>query len=526
MSTGEGDSREDRLASLMAGYDEALAAGQTPPSDVDASADADLRHRAREAREALRALEAVWPRAGPAPDPVRTPTADGPGPLAHLGRFQILGELGRGGFGVVFLALDPSLGRKVALKVPRPEVLVTPGVRRRFLREAEAAARLDHPNLVPIYEAGQVGPICYIASAYCEGPTLAGWLKRHPGPVPPPLAARLVADLAGAVQHAHGRGILHRDLKPSNILLQGASQEGGRAADDDPGFTPRVADFGLAKILDREGSETRSGLPIGSPPYMAPEQAEGRSADIGPATDVYALGAILYELLTGRPPFRGASVLETLELVRSCEPEPPSRLRPGLPRDLETICLTCLRKDAAARYDGAASLADDLRRSLAGEPIRARPDGPLDRIGRWCLRPERVANAGWSMIVLAVSLSAFAVATIAATALGLLRLERPRALYVHGLRCIFGVYLPMIWLGRNAIRRKPWAVWACLVFSILGLLVVLASMSGVELADLGGGPYSDPTSRFPFESLVATLVGLQVLACSIALAALRSSSRG
>ena len=182
--------------------------------------------------------------------------------------------------------------------MPRPEVLITPEVRRRFLREARAAGGLDHPNIVAVHEVGEAGPVCYIASAYCAGPTLSAWLKARTEPVPPRLAAQLVAPLSDAVQHAHDRGVLHRDIKPSNVILAGGRIPG--TEDSAASLVPRLTDFGLARIAEETGDETRTGVPLGSPPYMAPEQAAGRSRDVGPATDVYALGAILYEILTGR----------------------------------------------------------------------------------------------------------------------------------------------------------------------------------------------------------------------------------
>jgi WD40 repeat protein/serine/threonine protein kinase len=325
----------------------------------------------------------------------------------RLGRFEIQGTLGQGGFGIVHLAFDPVLGRKVALKVPRPEVVMSPDVRRRFLREARAAAGLDHPNLVPVFDAGEAGPLCYIASAYCPGFTLSAWLKARTEPVPPELAARLIAALGDAVQHAHDRGILHRDIKPSNVILSSHAtnpeaphgDRGMRAGtlppdppppshngSRDENLSPRLTDFGLARIAEDADEETRTGVPLGSPSYMAPEQAAGRNRDVGPATDIYALGATLFEILTGRPPFRGETVTETLRMVIEEDCVAPRVLRPGIPRDLETICLKCLMKDPSRRYATARALSEDLRRYLEHKPVQARPISASQRISKWVQR--------------------------------------------------------------------------------------------------------------------------------------------
>ena len=312
----------------------------------------------------------------------------------RIGRFTIVRELGRGGFGVVYLARDPVLGREVALKLPRPEVLLTPAMRGRFLREARAAAALDHPGLVPVHEAGEIGPLIYIVSTFCDGPDLREWLKNQTEPVPPRLAARLVAEIALAVQHAHDRGVLHRDLKPSNILLHGS--------------TPRVTDFGLAKFVEQESEETRTGLPIGSPSYMAPEQAAGSLNLISATTDVYALGAVLYELLVGQPPFRGESSMDTMRRVLVDEPVRPRLLRPGLPRDLETIVLKCLGKSPSSRYSSARDLAEDLDRYLAGKPILARPASLVKRARSWAVRRPASALLLAMFALMAVGLVAAA----------------------------------------------------------------------------------------------------------------------
>jgi formylglycine-generating enzyme required for sulfatase activity len=391
--------QEDRFTDLLAACDEALAAGAGAPTRT-ADLPAELHERLDKGLAGVKLLrEVLTPAAGT--------------PLRQLGRFLVRREVGRGAFGVVFLAHDPQLRREVALKVPRVEVLVDNELRQRFVREARVAAGLDHPNLVAVYEAGQEGPLCYIASAFCPGPTLAQWLKQHEGQVPLRTAARLVETLAEAVQHAHVRGVVHRDLKPSNILLAPpAAQLPGGAADvpGGLGFIPRITDFGLAKVLVEDfgstaGSPTRSGAVLGTPGYMAPEQAAGKSRAVGTAADVYALGVVLYELLVRRPPFQAETPLETLLQVGTEEPLPPSRLRPKLPRDLETICLKCLHKDPGRRYASAQALADDLRRFLAGEPIRARPAGVVERLARWARRrPTAAALLGAGVLagVLAV----------------------------------------------------------------------------------------------------------------------------
>ena len=300
-------------------------------------------------------------------------------PFPEVAGYEILGELGRGGMGVVYKARQVRLNRLVALKMILAGEHAGTEAAVRFLAEAEAVARLQHPHIVQIYAFGDQDGRPYFAMEYVAGGSLADRLDGTPWPAGD--AARLVETLARAIHEAHRQGIVHRDLKPANVLL---------TADG----TPKVADFGLAKWLDVEAGLTRTDHVLGTPSYMAPEQAEGGATQVGPAADVYALGAILYELLTGRPPFRAATALETLEQVKSAEPIAPGRLQPGLPRDLETICLKCLRKEPARRYAGADALAEDLRRFGAGEPILARPVSGVERAWRWCRRKPALAALG------------------------------------------------------------------------------------------------------------------------------------
>jgi tetratricopeptide (TPR) repeat protein len=318
--------------------------------------------------------------------PVRLPGTDtgtekpgravGPGPGPEVPGYEILGDLGRGGMGVVYKARQVALKRPVALKMLLNGTHLDPERLDRFRAEAETVARLQHPNIVQVYEVGELDGWPFFSLELVEGGSLDRKLAGAPLQVRD--AATLLETLARAMHHAHQRGLVHRDLKPANVLL---------AADG----TPKITDFGLAKQLDADAGRTHSGAVVGTPSYMAPEQAEGKNREVGPAADVYALGAILYECLTGRPPFRGATVLETLDQVRTWEPVPPSRLQPGVPRDLETVCLKCLRKEPARRYASALDLAEDLRRFLAGEPVRARPTPAWERALKWARRRPAAA---------------------------------------------------------------------------------------------------------------------------------------
>jgi tetratricopeptide (TPR) repeat protein/tRNA A-37 threonylcarbamoyl transferase component Bud32 len=309
--------------------------------------------------------------------------------------YEILEELGSGGMGIVYRARQVRLKRMTALKMIRT-VHANRKTRERFLREAEAVAHLQHPNIVQIYEVGECNGCPFLSLEYLEGGTLAGYLAGRPLDARP--AAQLILLLAQAIQYAHERGIIHRDLKPANILLQGIadSQSNPQSAIRNP----KIADFGLAKHLDEEAPLSRDGDILGTPSYMAPEQAAGRTQDIGPRTDVYALGAILYELLSGRPPFRAQSAEATVKQVREEEPIPPRQLLPGrLPRDLDTICLKCLEKDPAKRYASGSALAEDLRRFLDGEAIAARPIGWAERAAKWVRRhPVRATLLGCAFL--------------------------------------------------------------------------------------------------------------------------------
>jgi serine/threonine protein kinase len=316
--------------------------------------------------------------------------------------YEVLGELGRGGMGVVYKARQAGLRRVVALKYARAGAEADELAR--FRREAEAAARLRHPNIVQIYDVGEQDGVPYLAMEFASGGTLSALLDGTP--LPPRSCAELVETLARAIHHAHEHQIVHRDLKPANILLQGPAvpgptgREGAATAAMSPSallegrsfdFVPKIADFGLAKLLDRVDMKTQSGAILGTPRYMAPEQAASQTGLIGPATDVHALGVLLYEMLTGRAPFVGATTLDTLTQVMTQDPVPPRRLQPSVPADLETVCLQCLRKAPSERYSSALALAEDLRRFLDGKTILARPAGPWERAWKWSRRNPALA---------------------------------------------------------------------------------------------------------------------------------------
>ncbi len=405
---------ERRLCEVLAEYFEAAKAGQVPNRKA-------LLDRHPDLADELAAFLGEQDRLLRLTEPLRTiavvaavaPGFDAGGLLPSgdatarvIDDYEVLAEIDRGGMGVVYRARQRSLNRLVALKILRSGGLADDDDVRRFRLEAEAVARLDHPNIVPIHEVGDHDGFSYFAMKLIEGTSLA---RRPPGPAADPRAAvRIVATVARAVHHAHQRGVLHRDLKPSNILIDAEGR-------------PHVTDFGLAKRVEGDSELTQSGAILGTPSYMAPEQASGQRKAVTTATDVYGLGAVLYALLTGRPPFRGDSVLETLERVRHTQPEPPSGVGRGVDRDLETICLKSLEKEPERRYASALALAEDLERWLGGEPIQARPVPGLERAWLWCRRNPVVAG-----LVATTALLLLALMVGAGAGIGLLLHERGR----------------------------------------------------------------------------------------------------
>jgi serine/threonine protein kinase len=355
--------QEQTVIELLVEWDDQRRQGKTPsPEELcpdNLAIQAELRQRIKRRQELSGAFEVL-----PLNESVEPPVQQ---PLPQVAGYEILEVIGHGGMGVVYKARQLGLNRIVALKMVLAGIKASPISLARFRAEAEAVAHLDHPNIVQIYEIGDHEGSPFLALEYVGGGSLAQQLDGTP--LAAKQAAQLILSLARAVEHAHQRGIVHRDLKPANVLLLTNS-------------TPKITDFGLAKRADSDQIHTQTGAILGSPSYMAPEQAIGATDKISPATDIYALGAILYELLTGRPPFKGASLMETIEQVREHEPAPIRSLQPKTPRDLETICLKCLEKQQHRRYSSAADLADELELFLRGDPISAHSLTLLDQVAR------------------------------------------------------------------------------------------------------------------------------------------------
>jgi eukaryotic-like serine/threonine-protein kinase len=384
-------SSDDRLIELLVIWEEARKDGRDLSPEEICPENASLREALRDRICKRKQLHRLI-------DVPTLPVFSGTAELGANGGppgYELLSELGRGGMGVVYKALHVKLNRLVALKMIRGGAFAGSEQVARFRLEAEAVAKLSHPNIVPIFDVGELSGQPFFTLEFLVGGNLATRLAGIPQPSRQ--VGKFVATLARAVHEVHGIGIVHRDLKPSNILL----------ASDAPlfsGATPKIADFGLARKIDEDSGQTFTHQVLGSPSYMSPEQAAGDKAAIGASTDIYALGAILYEMLVGRPPFRGASITATIEQVRTQEPISPRSLIPTLERDLETICLKCLRKNPVQRYGTAADLADDLQRYVDGVPIRARPVGRAERTWRWCRR-NRWAAAFIALLIVATAVS-------------------------------------------------------------------------------------------------------------------------
>jgi len=392
-------------------------------------------------------------------------------PLPALANYEVISEVARGGMGVVYRARQTTLNRIVALKMILGGRLADPDDLVRFRTEALAAANLQHPHIVKVHDVGEVDGHPYFSMEFIEGQSLAQKLAQ--GPLPSRVAARYVRLVAKAIHYAHRQGILHRDLKPSNIMI-------------DPEDEPHITDFGLAKRLGGDSGHTRTGSVLGTPSYMAPEQAAGKIRELGPAADVYGLGAVLYECLTGRPPFRAETPLDTLMQVTHNQPVPPSLLNPKVDHDLETICLKCLEKDPRDRYLSAEALADDLGRYLNNESISARSFNVLDRLARTLEHSQHdAAFSTWSSMLL---IMAFVVGLEHSLVYVLIQTGQPRSFILLSRTMQFIIIAILFWYHRgsrllptSAAERELWTIWIAYFMAYAVINFSTRSLIGHEL---------------------------------------------
>jgi serine/threonine-protein kinase len=448
-------SPKDSDFALLQQYVDALHQGATPERDAILARRPDL-------AGLLDCLDGLDRLATPADDEVRThppakpdnlpSTVSEPRPQSQFGKYVLGAELGRGGMGVVYRARQIDLGREVALKMVLSTHLASPDALERFQEEARAAAGLAHPHIVTVYEAGQIDGQPYFAMQYVAGSSLSQRIRA--GPLDAEEAARIVLAVAGAVHHLHQNGIIHRDLKPSNILLDNAG-------------VPYVTDFGLVKTLGDDQHRTITGAIVGTPSFMSPEQAAARR-DLGPATDVYSLGAILYELLTGQPPFREESPLDTLVQVLENEPIPPHRLRPEIPGELELICLRCLEKAPGERFTSAAALAEALTAFLKGEETGLTLPGLRYRARHWSRREPALASrlAMLSVCLVMAQLGYWLTAPVTL------------AVHLRVLSLLAGWALASL-VCQRLMNHRPWAelarfLWSAVDVTLFSLIVLVA----------------------------------------------------
>jgi predicted Ser/Thr protein kinase len=418
-------------------------------------------------------------------------------PGQGFGNYELLKEIARGGMGVVYKARQKSLDRIVAVKMILPGPKAKPEDLERFRLEAEATARLQHPNIVTVYEVGEINGQPFYSMDFIDGPSLSQRMLQ--GPLPGRQAARYAMTIARALHHAHSHGILHRDIKPSNILLDSLDE-------------PHITDFGLAKRLGAASDYTRSGAIMGTPSYMAPEQAAGKTKELGPACDVYGLGAVLYELLTGRPPFRSETPLDTVRHVLEQDPAPPRLLNPKVDRDLETICLKCLQKDPRQRYASAEALAEDLNRYLIGESITARSFNMIDRLARTLDRSQYDFEfQGWGTMLLWFGAIVFAVNFVVfglsqtGFARGWLWLCRAAEYGLIGLT--FRRARSWNWLPTNQAERQLWTIWIGYVIASIVVAIVARLLVGHQILDRGEAAPSHWQELY-FYPVTAVLSGL------------------
>lgn len=409
----------------------------------------------------------------------------------RIGPYELLEVGGAGSFGIVYRAHDVELNRIVALKIPRMETLLNPEKRRRFALEAETAAKLSHPGIVQVYQAVLHGTTPYIASQWCDGPDLSEWLEQGSNRTWKQ-SALIMAEIADAVAYAHRNGVCHRDLKPANILM----------SPDPSGNSIRLTDFGLAKIADSSNIDSRSSLMLGTPLYMAPEQLNhGSEPHLPPAIDIYSLGVILFEMLTGELPVNGSSYVEVLDNVRNKKPLRLRELDSALPKSIDTICAKCLQRDPADRYSSADDLANDLRSCVADQPIRGQQPGLLKRFSSWCTRPARVANAGWFAVVSHLLISTWLIGSVVLAGIKFGMTAEQWSSQINSV--LFGVCFssfPVVVIGVAILHRIRAALAIGLIVSFVKVGFMTQAIIGNPL--VYGGLYQDGRV-FSFMDLVS-----------------------
>lgn len=444
-----------------------------------------------EFRDLERRLEGLWQSAG---DSVPSAASIDQQRISH---FQIRKVLGRGAFGIVYFAIDQRSGCEVALKVPRPEVLLDPEKRKRFEVEAAAVLTLDHPNIVQVYEADLSGPAPFIAAAYCDGPNLAEWIERRSEPPDWQDSARLIAKIADAVEYAHQCGVVHRDLKPANVMLASADQF-DQVTDKLESFEPQITDFGLAKLTDPMLTDTRSSLLVGTPMYMAPEQMDRRQTSGGSgAEDVYSLGVMLFELLTQRLPIRGETYFEVLENIRGAPPLHARNVCKDLPKSIAAICNICLKKNPAARYSSAGDLANDLRNCIAERPIVGKSFSSFEKMKYWATHPDRIRTAAaFTLGAQAVILLWFIVCTASLCLFDLIDWGQYLKIMLQDAMIITCSSCVMCWAGWQALRGRHIGIAIAMLMTMLVFPLSLLPLFGTVI--LFQPVYANQPSYFSF----------------------------
>lgn len=446
--------------------------------------------------------------------------SDGPVTGGTLGDFELLALVGRGGMGNVFYAWDTKLDRPVAIKLPRLDTVGVPGLRNRFLREARMAAKLNHPLLVSTLQVGHEGSHFFMASQWCPGGDLGRWLKQHSGPYSPASIALLIIQLCEAISHCHHAGVLHLDLKPSNILLAEAPAENATLDQ----LSIRVADFGVARMLDHKNSETLSTLALGTPHYMAPEQAFETAGPPGPAADIYSIGVILHELMYGFRPVEGNDPIEILSKVRTLDYVDCPAKR-GLPKDLRTICSKCLARSPRERYQTADQLKADLESFIANRSILAKPHSWPDRFLAWCRRKERIQQAGQFAIALQLGNLFMLPLPLALGAAGYpLPEELDLSQWSWEMMPILVLFvIPLLVNGLRTLRHRPLAVPLGVVWSALPAAIITSVAFGVP--SLFSVYHANPLASLLVHLSLATFGWVQVVLYLLALPAASAHKR-